>query len=94
MRSSSYLLILLAAIMLLDMIVYGEYLEKRKKYLQRTPMMREMVGQFGLSDLSISTEARYTRHPSVSDPVVPFMDHPGNIEHFPSGSFWYPASIQ
>ncbi len=46
------------------------------------------VAGLGLSDLSLATEARYTRHPAVSDLVVPFMDHPGAIEHFPTGSFW------
>lgn len=44
----------------------------------------------GLTDLCVATEARYTRHPAVSDPVAPFMDHPGAIEHFPTGSFWAP----
>jgi len=42
----------------------------------------------GLTDLCIATEARYTRHPAVSDPLAPFMDHPGALEHFPTGSFW------
>lgn len=51
-----------------------------------------LVSGLGLSDLSVSTEARYTRHPAVSDSVVPFMDHPGAIEHFPSGSFWTPTA--
>jgi len=50
------------------------------------------VAGLGLTDLCISTEARYTRHPSISDPVVPFMDHLGAIEHFPSGSFWVPVT--
>jgi len=48
----------------------------------------------GLTDLCVSTEARYTRHPAVSDPVVPFMDHPGAIEHFPTGSFWTAPSLK
>lgn len=42
----------------------------------------------GLTDLCLATEARYTRHPAVSDHLTPFMDHPGAIEHFPTGSFW------
>jgi len=42
----------------------------------------------GLTDLCLATEARYTRNPAVSDPMAPFMDHPGAIEHFPTGSFW------
>ena len=40
------------------------------------------------SQTSVATEARYTRHPAVSDPMAPFMDHPGALEHFPTGSFW------
>jgi hypothetical protein len=48
----------------------------------------------GLTDLCVATEARYTRHPSVSDPIAPFMDHPGAIEHFPTGSFWAPPSLK
>jgi hypothetical protein len=47
----------------------------------------------GLTDLCVATEARYTRHPSVSDRVSPFMDHPGAIEHFPTGSFWAPPPL-
>ena len=46
------------------------------------------VAGLGLTDLCIATEARYTRHPAVSDAMAPFMDHPGALEHFPTGSFW------
>lgn len=49
-----------------------------------------VVSAFHLTDPCISTEARYTRHPSISDEIVPVMDHPGAIEHFPTGSFWTP----
>ena len=55
----------------------------------RTRMVRA-VEQFGLSDLCIATDARYIRHLAVSDQLAPFMDHPGSIEHFPTGSFWIP----
>ena len=50
------------------------------------------VAGLGLTDLAVATEARYTRHPAVSDPVAPFMDHPGAIEHFPTGSSWNPPT--
>ncbi|MGW8287542.1 MAG: hypothetical protein ACWGOD_04810 [Desulfobulbales bacterium] len=50
------------------------------------------VAGLGLTDLCVATEARYTRHPAVSDPVAPFMDHPGAIEHFPTGSVWSPPT--
>lgn len=54
-------------------------------------MLQQVVLTLGLSDLSLSTEARYTRHLAVSDPVVVSMDHPGAIDHFPSTFFWAPA---
>ncbi|RZW24215.1 MAG: hypothetical protein EX260_04150 [Desulfobulbaceae bacterium] len=55
----------------------------------RTKMVKA-VEIFGLSDLCIATDARYIRHLAVSDGLAPFMDHPGSIEHFPTGSFWIP----
>ena len=55
----------------------------------RSQMVR-VVEVFGLSDLCIATDARYIRHLAVSDRIAPFMDHPGGIEHFPTGSFWIP----
>ncbi len=49
-----------------------------------------IVSDLALSDLALSTEARYTRHPVASDTVVISMDHPGAIDHFPSTIFWAP----
>ncbi len=45
-----------------------------------------MVRRLGLTDLALFTEARYTRHPTQADRFAPFQDHPGALEHFPSGS--------
>lgn len=52
--------------------------------------LQKIVSHLALSDLAISTEARYTRHPAVSDGVVVSMDHPGALDHFPSTLFWAP----
>jgi len=49
-----------------------------------------MVGQLGLTDLALFTEARYTRHLSQSDLHSAFQDHPMALEHFPSGSLYLP----
>ncbi len=51
---------------------------------------RELVGRLQLTDLSIWTEARYSRHPSQSDIFTPFQDFPGSLEHFPSGALLAP----
>jgi hypothetical protein len=49
-----------------------------------------MVKSLGLTDLCIFTEARYTRHPSMTDLNSPFQDYPFSFEHFPSGSLIMP----
>lgn len=59
--------------------------------MARSESEKEMIAivrYLGLSDLCIATDARYIRNPAVTDPLAPYMDHPGTIEHFPTGSFW------
>jgi hypothetical protein len=50
------------------------------------PAKSELVRELELTDLSIWTEARYTRHPSQADHFAPFQDFPSSLEHFPAGS--------
>jgi hypothetical protein len=50
----------------------------------------ELVRTLQLTDLCLFTEARYTRHPAMADRFAPFQDHPGAMEHFPSGSLVTP----
>lgn len=45
-----------------------------------------LVGQLGLTDLALFTEARFARHPSQADLHTAFQDHPLSLDHFPSGS--------
>ncbi len=47
---------------------------------------RAIVRALTLTDLCLFTEARYTRHPSMTELHTPFQDHPMALEHFPSGS--------
>lgn len=51
---------------------------------------RDLVEKLGLTDLALFTEARYTRHPSQADLHSAFQDHPGALEHFPTGSLLAP----
>jgi len=51
---------------------------------------RLIVSSLQLTDLSIWTEARYTRHPSQADIFAPFQDFPSSLEHFPAGSIIAP----
>jgi len=54
----------------------------------------ELVGRLKLTDLSLFTEARYTRHPSMADLHSAFQDHPLALDHFPSGSLVTPPRFR
>jgi hypothetical protein len=61
-----------------------------------SPFVREraaMVEKYGLTDLCIFTDARYTRNPAVADLSTPFQDHPMSMEHFPSASVIAPPAL-
>ena len=57
------------------------------------PAKKELVRYLKLTDLSLWTEARYTRHPSQADVFTAFQDFPSSFEHFPAGSIIGPESI-
>ncbi|MFZ5775440.1 MAG: hypothetical protein ACOY3Z_08165 [Thermodesulfobacteriota bacterium] len=92
MRPSARFAILLLLLLAVDggLLLHGQ--RRRASEQAAMPRLVAAVSALGLTDLAVSTEARYTRHPAVSDPIAPFMDHPGAVEHFPSGSFFAPAS--
>lgn len=56
--------------------------------------MRALVERYGLTDLALFCEARYTRHPSQADLHSAFQDHPGAFEHFPSGTLLPPPAAR
>lgn len=51
---------------------------------------KALVQRLDLTDPSIWTEARYTRHPSQADLFSPFQDAPASFDHFPAGSIIAP----
>lgn len=53
----------------------------------------DLVRTLGLTDLCLTTEARYTRHPAMADRHAAFQDHPGAPDHFPSGTFFAPPTF-
>lgn len=80
----SGLLVVLFSFTVLDVVWRGG--ENNARVLDMSKMARELE----LSDLSLFTEARYTRHLSQSDLHSAFQDHPLSMEHFPSGSLVMP----
>ncbi len=91
MRASTSLLMLLIVFFLLVCGLSPLALAKRSEQEETFRMLQKVGLHLGLSDLALSTEARYTRHPATSDSVVVSMDHPGAIDHFPSTLFWAPV---
>ncbi len=59
---------------------------------RRTAEAARLVAELGLTDLCLLPEARYTRHLSQADLFSAFQDHPGAMDHFPSGSFLAPPA--
>lgn len=90
MRPAAGIALVLLAVLLLGALLLGHGRELAARQEAAGPSLAILVAGLGLSDLCLATEARYTRHPAVSDPLTPFMSHPGAIEHFPTGSFWAP----
>lgn len=90
MRKSDHLLllfVLLSGLFLLSLIDSAGVPQAEADRLDRT---RQLVGELGLTDPALFTEARYTRHLSQADLHSAFQDHPLALEHFPSGSLLLP----
>jgi len=91
MRPSTRLLILISFIALFQLALYKSLGGANRQQQEADQQMKLVIQRLGLTDLCIATDARYIRHLSISDPVAPFMDHPGGIEHFPSSAVIAPV---
>jgi hypothetical protein len=88
-KSDIYLLYVAANMLMLVLLFTHSFTEQRNamSYLSRR---MNMVHDLQLTDLSLFTDARYTRHPSMADLNTAFQDHPFSLEHFPSGTLIIP----
>ena len=90
MRPALVFGLIFCLLLVLDGMLFVDGLIWRKAEDATSAKLEVVTSGLGLTDLAVATEARYTRHPAVSDAMAPFMDHPGAIEHFPTGTFWLP----
>ncbi len=51
---------------------------------------RKLVQALHLTDFCLATESRHTRHISLPEPIAPFQDVPGYLDHFPTSTFFWP----
>jgi hypothetical protein len=91
-RKSSLCLFLLGAGLLLLGLMFTHAHLQRQVDAPSIARMAGVVRNLELTDLSLFTEARYTRHLSQSDLHSAFQDHPAALEHFPTGSIAGPPA--
>lgn len=95
-KSIAFLAITVTQLMILATLLGGGRLVTGSYYGDHADQLRarsKLVRLLELTDLSVWTEARYTRHPSQADFFAPFQDFPSSPEHFPSGSIITPSGI-
>jgi hypothetical protein len=90
MRPSTALLIIVVLMLATGFSISLALQAKTQSNASAEEQMLLAVERLGLSDLCLATDARYIRHLSVSDMMVPYMDHPGAIDHFPSSALRAP----
>lgn len=88
--------VFLASVLILMLLFCGMFVHaflKQKKDREVLAGMQMMVGALHITDLCLFTDARYVRHLSQTDLHAPFQNHPGALEHFPSGSLILPPAV-
>ncbi|MBT7888419.1 MAG: hypothetical protein HN580_05335 [Deltaproteobacteria bacterium] len=93
MRYSSKLGIALLILMLLALVAVADYHRQRAEYADIILMRQALQKAVGLTDLSITTAARYLRHYSLGDLTTPFQDYPASLDHFPAGFVYTPPDV-
>ncbi len=92
LRKSTLVLLFFSSGALLIVLTVMDAMSQQNSAHETLNHRASLVSEFGLSDLAISTEARYTRHLSQADRHSAFQDHPTSFDHFPSGSIFMPPS--
>ena len=85
-RPSTLAFLMLALLGVLVVLIFAHSWQLTVTDQSRLLANRALVTQLGLTDLSLFSESRYTRHPSQADLHSALQDHPGAFDHFPTGS--------
>ena len=93
MRKSDSFLIYIFVCLFLFIATVVDSVRRQDSAVAMLGQRAAMVREFGLTDLALFTEARYTRHITQSDLHSAFQDHPMSFEHFPSGSMYLPRQV-
>lgn len=88
-KADKFLLFVLGNLLLLGLMFVHATI-RTETNLPRLQNEAKIIKYLGITDLCLSTEAAYTRHPSQSDWHAPFQSHPLALEHFPTGAIVLP----
>ncbi|MER2538689.1 MAG: hypothetical protein ABTQ26_05555 [Azonexus sp.] len=91
-RPSTLAFMMLALLGVLVVLIFAHSWQLTVTDQSRLLANRALVTQLGLTDLSLFSESRYTRHPSQADLHSALQDHPGAFDHFPTGSLISPPA--
>lgn len=80
-----FILVIALEVLILSSLLYFSWRPERMTE-EEFRVKQILTEALGLTDLALTTEARYTRHPTMADLTSPFQDHPASLDHFPSGS--------
>lgn len=83
--SSAYL-VLTGTLLLLLVAAALHARHAARALLPALTVMGRQVRTLQLTDLSLFSEASYTRNLALADRFTPFQDSPMALEHFPSGA--------
>jgi hypothetical protein len=89
MKHKIFIGIIVSEIVIFTLLLISGHITIEKSKEEITAK-KSLVSTLMLTDFSVWTEARYTRHPSQADLFTPFQDYPASIEHFPAGSMLAP----
>ncbi|MDH3327606.1 MAG: hypothetical protein OEM01_00040 [Desulfobulbaceae bacterium] len=92
-KSKIFIVFTLAEILLLTVFCFSSYPLRQSILKTELSSKKDLVQHLALTDFSIWTEARYTRHPSQTDFFSPFQEFPSAFEHFPAGSVIAPVAV-
>lgn len=94
MFRESIIFFILFLVLVFASLFFAVDAKNRIKYDGENFIKVNLVKKYGLTDLSIFTDASYTRHLSQSDFFSPFQDNPSSFDMFPSASFVTPLSLR
>ncbi len=86
LRRSDVLFLFVAYLLTWVFLLGLDAVRLQRESLKRIDLESSLVRSYGLTDLCLTSESRYTRHPSMADLHAPLQDHPLALEHYPSGS--------